>query len=44
MKSDQVHLLIIVGIIACVACWFGFKAGSYYGSNKELAKIIKEYK
>lgn len=44
MKSDQIHLLIVVGIIAAVACWAGFKAGTYYGSNKELVKIIREYK
>lgn len=42
MKSDQVHLLIIACIIAGGAYYIGFKAGTYFGSNKELARIVKE--
>lgn len=44
MNSEQIHLLIVVCIIAAASCWFGFKAGTYYGTSKELAKIVREHR
>ena len=42
MKSEYIHVLIVVAAFTIGGYLAGFKTGQYYGSNQELKKIIRE--